>query len=672
MNSVTAYQAYQAYKVISDYDDVRRVSSLASRMGEIAAAGHGQRGLVVAKIAAEMGVSPSTLRRQFDKWRVGGDVAMADKRKIRKGERDNIFYSSFLEYARNAKNDFMCGYRDMLRDIRAGREFPFGTWRDLWARDFPYTAVPAICPANFVPRDFCYNTMMARKNRDAAVAMSTEWSRRGQFAALKYTLPVIRSRVGLHPGEVVQADDVWHNFDVFATGIKGVFNPLEFAFYDVASAFKVVSAMKPRVMVIDPKTGKETRDNLKEFQFRIAVAHLMCDVGFYKGGITLVGERGTTALRETVLQRIAAVPGYGRLFKFQTSGVKNQPAARDVFMGNGGGNPRMKSLCECAHNILHNATAGLLGNHGRDAAHKTENQAAVIRYSEDILEQARRIDADIIPLLQLPILDYSVYQRYFYAIESEVMDRTDHRLEGWQENHLTEYRLSLDAPWRPIRELTDMPQDNATAVSAVISTNPAGLMRQRKMSRREVWAAGLRDLERWPIEYAPAFLDPRDAKDGVVRPDGTIAFTDATYYTGQMKRYVAQYTDRKTGVPTRLSPGARVRFYWIPIGKLSEQIWLTDESDNIVGMCRQLKTAAWADPESIKVAMGQQMKQTAELMAETRSAGAGKAAAQMAAREINRALIEGAKVAKAVPVTYGGAGDAPGDDFLEQMNDLGN
>ena len=45
-----------------------------------------------------------------------------------------------------------------------------------------------------------------------------------------------------------------------------------------------------------------------------------------------------------------------------------ETAATDKGTHETGGKPRMKALCECAHNIMHNATASLLGNHGRDAA----------------------------------------------------------------------------------------------------------------------------------------------------------------------------------------------------------------------------------------------------------------------------------------------------------------
>ena len=650
-----ALTVYQEYRAIANLADREEVVNLSARFAEVAASKNVVETLKL--VSAQEGVPFGTLRRKFYAWRTGGDAALADRRKVARVNAESVFYGDFKEYAARDLNTSRGGYDAMLRDLRRGKSFAFGTWRDCWKRDYPLEAVPSFCPANYVPKGFTYANMMRLQSADASRAMALAWSRQGQFAAIKYTLPVVRSRVGLHVGEVVQSDDVWHNFDVFATGLKGVFNPLEFAFYDVASAFKCMSVMKPRSLVIDPKTGKESRDNLKEMQYRFAVAYMMCCRGFYKGGITLIGERGTTALRDNVLRRIAAVPGYGRLFHFQTSGVKNTPAHKGLFIGNAGGNPRMKSLCECAHNVLHNATASILGNHGRDAAHLHESNAALVKYSTDMIEQARAIDPAIIPLLQLPILEYGVYAQYFYAIEDAVMDRTEHNLEGWQNNVVTEYRLSLDSPWRPIDELKDMAPEEVQAIAAVLARDKDGLMRQRKMSRREVWKSGQKDLEKWPLLDMPAFLDPRDAREGKVRADGTIQFTDAVYYAGQNRQYVAQFTNRRTGVVERLAPGTAVKFFWNPLGELADQIWITaDDGETVLGMCPMLKVARWSDPQSIKVAMGQQQSQIAQLMAETHAAGEMQGVAKSASLAINKAILEAAKVAKQKPLAVKGEG----------------
>lgn len=648
----TELTVYEEYSAIGSLRDRERAVRLSDRFMEISASKAKVEMMKI--IAGQEGMPYGTVRRLYYKFEKGGAAALADRRRSRRSTGENVFYPEFKAYAERDLNTSQGGYDAFLRDIRAGKSFSFGTWRDLFKRDYPFEAVPAICPANYTPRGLTYANMMRLQKADASRGMALAWSRQGQFAALKYTLPVLRSRLGLHVGEIVQSDDVWHNFDVYQAGVKGLFNPLEFAFYDIASGYKAVSVIKPRMLVTDPKTGKEVRDNLKEFQYRMAVAYLMCVQGFYSKGITLIGERGTTALRETVLRRIAAVPGYGKLFHFDTSGVKNTPAHKGLFMGNAGGNPRMKSLCECAHNIMHNATASLLGNHGRDAAHLHESNAALVKYSKAVIEEAQAIDPSIVPLLQLPVLDMQTYLRYFYAIEDVVMDRTDINMEGWENNYLMEYRLSVDSPWRPTDELKDMAPDQAAAVAAVLATDKENLIRQRKMSRREVWKAGQKDLIRWPIEDMPAFLDPRDAREATVQADGTIAFADALYYPGRRMIYVAQYRDREDGVVKRLAPGAKVRFFWNPLGPLADHIWLTDAAgERTVGMCDVLKRASWSDPHSIKVAMGQQQAQIAELMAETRAGHASEGIARLAAEKVNQALIGAAKEAKAKPVTMG-------------------
>lgn len=608
-----------------------------------------------------------------DKKPGSGAVAIADGRKIKRPERDNPFLRDFKTYCENNKNSGGChaAWWAMMADFRSGdKMFSFGTWRNIWSDQHKGEAVPPACPADWIPRGMTYENLMdlytKAKGRDLALL----WNRQGMFAATaKHLAPVIRSRVGLHPGEVYECDDVWHNCDVYAPGIKGVFQPLEFATWDIASAFKVGSLMKPRTIKVDPKTGKEVRDNLKTQQFRFEIAGIMCNTGFYRGGVTIVGEHQTTNLNDRVLARIAAVPGWGELFHWEMSGILNSPAHKGLLMGDGGGNPRRKALCECAHNILHNATAGLLGNRGRDAAHMHESRGAVVRYSEKMIALAERIDHALVPLLQLPILEWKNYLAYFKIIEDDVMDRHDHHLEGWADKEIVKFREDEASQWEPISLLADMSPVREAIVRTKIESDPERLMCKMKMSRREAWATGMKDLVRWPIRDAFCFFDPGDKKRGIpgdqrkatVGQDGTISFVDSVYYPGERKIYLAQYTDRK-GRPHDLRAGDEVWFFWCPT--LPLQIWITDEtgSENY-GMAPALKTAAWADPHSIEVAVGQRQHQIAELMADTRARHAESAVARVAAENVNKALIETAEAARV-------SGPKPtGEGFsLEELN----
>lgn len=681
-NIAQAMAYYAALECVESYTERKRILDLC-RVFELIREENGNGGKILelfAKYQRMYGLKG--LKRKYYVWLEaeeksagGGALALADGRKMKRPERDNPFLRDFMTYCERNKNSGGCraAYDEMLRDFRCGfrfdgQPFAFGSWRDIWRAQHPGEEVPATCPPNWVPRGFTYQMMAAHYSRAKGRDLALAWNRQGMFAATaKHLPPVVRSRVGLHPGEVYQSDDVWHNADVYAAGVKGTFQPLEFATYDVASAFKVGSLMKPRTLKVDPKTGKEVRDNLKTQQFRFEIAGIMCNVGFYKGGVTVVGEHQTTNLNVRVLERIAAVPGWGKLFRWDMSGILDTPAHKGIPMGDGGGNPRRKALCECSHNILHNATAGMPGSRGRDAAHMHESRDAVVKYSERMIALAERLDPALVPFLQLPILEWRHYLAYFRVIEDEVMDRHEHHLEGWAEKEIVEYRLSERDGWLPVSRMLDMSQNEVAATQAIIRQNPGKLMRKRKMSRREAWTAGLKDLVRWPVFDACAFFDPGDRKHGIkgdqrkatVGQDGTITFTDSLYYPGERKIYLAQYRDRN-GTPHNLRAGDEVWFYWCPT--LPLQIWITDEDGNEhYGVAPALKTAAWADPHSIEVAVGQRQHQIAELMADTRARHADSTVARIAAENVNRALMAAAKEASAHGLKADGEGYALDD-----------
>ena len=662
--ALAAMAEYESLECIEDYEERKAIFEMSQICLQIA--GEQKAGAhildVIAKYQRMYGLRG--LKQRYYKWAKHGKMGLADGRKMKRPRETNPFYRDFKTYCDNNKNVCTDAHRAMMRDFRAGKQFSFGTWRDVWRLQRPDVPVPPWCPSEFTPHGMGYAQLDTLYRSDPERKLALLWNRQGMFAASKHLPPVLRSRVGLPVGAVYMSDDVWHNIDVYAQGIKGIFQPLEFATLDVASAFKVGSLMKPRQLVTDPKTGREVRDNLKQQQFRFEVANIMCCTGFHKDGVTWIGEHNTTRLGDRVLARIASVPGWGHLFRWSMSGIMNMPAHKGLPMGDGGGNPRMKALVECYHNIMHNATAGLPGNRGRDAAHMHESQSAVVRYSKHMIAQAERLDPALVPLRQLPILEWKTYLQYFRMIEDEIMDRTDHNLEGWGDRETIDYRLDANSNWLPASMLLDVPPEKVAAIQAVISTDPANLMRKRKLSRREVWAKGRKDLVKWPLFDAPAFLDPGDRKSGAkgdfktatVGQDGTISFTDAMYYPGERKVYLAQYRDRG-GLPHRLCPGDKVNFYWIPLGELANQIWITDEDGcSTLGMAPALKTAAWADPESIKVAMGQREHQIAELMADTRARHAESAVARLAAEGVNRALLAAAKEARSIGAKPSGDG----------------
>lgn len=637
---------YDDYDQIEDFDERERVSRLDARMREISGA-KGNTMRLRAIIAEQEGIPLKTFERMYYAWRDKGVMGLADKRKLRTGGSINLALEDFKRYAENDKNGSKGGYEAFMRAFRGGAAFHFGTWRDIWKLEYRYEAVPEECPPRWLPKGWTYGNLMKLLAKDPGHLMQLAWTRQGQFAASKYTRSVIRSRIdpktgeSLPVGSIYQADDVWHNIMVYAPGSKGLFQPLEFAFYDVASAYKLGSFMKPRTYSYDEKTGLAKANNLNEFQFRTALAFVCIDTGFHKSGVKFILERGTTAIRENVQRRIAGIPYWGRMIHFETSGRMNTPAHKGMFIGNAGGNPRFKALCEGSHNIMHNATASLLGSRGRDAAHYHESANASERYAEGLLAKIDdlKLPEEVLKLLDLPFLTFDQYCQAFSALEDAVMERRDHRLEGWQNNQVQEWRISRDAPWLGVDALAGMSAEELTAIRALIRKDPENLARMENMSRREVWRRGLGDLVRVPEVELPNFMDPRDAKVLKVSAERTIVFTDKDYYPGQRRVYSAQYTDR-LGIPHCLCPGDEVRVYWNPWGNLSEKIWLCDKDDNLLGVSRLVTSAYWGDQEAIRRAAGEKMRDIAQTMAPVRGRHLEEAAEHSAMLDWNRRVME--------------------------------
>ncbi len=662
----TTLKIYQEFDLITDATERARVVHLTARMVEIE--GSAKKCQMMAFVAEQEGLPRKTVERLYYAWRKDGVLALADKRKLRPAEAQNEVLPIFKTYAENDKNTSRGGWHALMRDLRSGKVFPFGTWRDLWAREHPYETVPETCPWLWVPRGWGYQNLMRLMQKDPDRLQKLAWNRQGQFAASKFKLPVLRSRLDLPVGAVYQADDVWHNINVFAKGINGTFQPLEFAFYDVASAYKFGSFMKPRTISYNITDGRAKANNLTEFQFRSAFAYVCCCIGFAPEGVRFCLERGSAAIRPNVQERIRQIPHFGELITIDMSGVQNTPAHKGLLVGNAGGNPRFKSLCEGSHNILHNASASLLGNRGRDAAHMHESHAALIRVSEKTIQKANTLNADLLDRLELGIMSWDKFVTAFHALESEVMERTDHRLEGWVNNEIVEYRdTTAPTGWRTLDYLRELEPETQGAIIAMLKADPQNLIRKRKMSRGEVWRANRKNLVKVPLMEVPQFLDPRDKREGKVGADGLITFHDQVYYPGQEMRYRAQYTDRG-GIPHRLCPGEKVRYYWNPWGELAKMIWLVDESETVLGMCPLFESASWADPHSIEIAAGQQIRQIAEAKRDMAGRHAGEAAEKMAQELWNKAVL---KTAQDTPVLVREAIHA--DDpiaFLEQMNNL--
>lgn len=596
---------YDGLCAIASMEARRNASDWRDIMLEIASAPKDQRVRLMVQIANQTGRGFGTIRNKFYDYEKRGESALIDRRRMKQMTAVNPWLECYMTYVENDLNTSANGYRQMMDDFRSGKPMigSIGTWREVWAREKGYP-IPAECPLDWTPHGATYANLQMIAKSSPNYHFNIATNRRGRKAASKFLLPVLTSRVGLPVGAKVEYDDVWHNTDIML-GAK-VCQPLEFAGYDVASGYKCSSIIKPRFERADG-----VRDNLKEQQFRFLFAYDHIVRGFHKGGIEDIVEHGTTAIREKVEKQVKAIPGMGQLITIRRSGILSEQVHAGLFIGNGGGNFKMKALCEGAHNILHNRTAALVGSRGRDAEHLHESQAALVKYEERLMAAAQTLPPEFALKLEAGLLTFDEYHAAFRQIESRLMDDPEHRLEGWDGNVVAEYRLNERAndwrPWAEVEKLMQGDQDErleAFAIAKLVGRN-AALKRVRPMSRREVWLAGQEDLVRVDDWYFPCFMDAE--KDGIeltVRANGLMGFRNELFYGRDEMLYRAVIKNR-AGWQQSMSPTMKMLALFNPL--MPEKIWLIDKGDgHTLGTCALYNRAPAYDRHAIEIAMGDQ------------------------------------------------------------------
>ena len=609
----TALELYESIGHITDPAERERNDIRAEACQRIGAAGRGATVAAITREARALGIGFGTMKRLYYAWDAGGAVAIADKRKAPVATLGNLWLQIYMRYCENDKNTAKNAWGVMMRDFRSGTVdgsagtyaevfSGVGTWREAWARENPFETVPANYPCGWVPNGATYQNLQKATNKNPDKLFAIAASRQGRKAAHRFLVEVLKSRVGVPVGAIRQWDDVWHNFDVRLPGSAEVAQPLEFAGYDVASAYKCDSVMKPRFTRADGK-----RDNLKEQTFRFAFGASHCITGFHKDGITDIVELGTAAIRENVRRQVKLIPHYGSLIDFANSGVLSEQVHAGLFIGGGAGNFRMKPLVEVSHNLLHNRTAHMLGNRGRDADHMHESRNALVKYEERLMAAAAKLPSDVAAMIEYGLASFEEYTAAFRLIEREFMADPVHRLEGWDGNQIQEYSVAAnpsDGDWHPARELLDKTPEDARAIAAFLQAHPQ-CVRQRYLSRYEVWMSGKADLIRVPLMEMPAFLDERDMIELTVRDNGTIDFANGYFYGRDKMIYRADAVRTPAGYSARLAPRQKVLVKYNPFAP--EQVWIINrENGSTVGMAMLQERAPMMDKTAIEAALGVQ------------------------------------------------------------------
>lgn len=624
------------------------------------------RGLRLAEAARKMGVPVKTARNKFDALRREGWRGLLDKRQraaaAKMADMDCADRVAFANWIKGLAEN----YGGNLRHARRAAIAIWKQARTSGAAIPGYTAWPLPGPSGF-PLGWSYGNL-------AKLAKLTTYERAvsgvGRAAARKHAPMVVRTRVGLHVGEVKMADDVWHDVDCHQLGStqRQFVRYMELAILDVFSAHKETWGGKFRLK--DEATGK--RVNLRESDMRFLVAHDFCNVGFWPERCLFFVEHGTAAVGDRVAEILHR---YSRgAIQVLTGGIQDKPALLGAYGGRQGGNPRLKAAIESSHRLSHFAAKWLPGQTGGDSRNNLPEdhhgrERAFNELCRAIDKAAASMPAErlqwVVNELSAPVMAASSYAQIVDEFYHIIANYTDHELEGWEEAGLiiSGFRPSIQSmDFFPYAAIAELPPHEAQAVNAILRANPA-LNISRRMSRLEAFNRERRQLRRLPVQAFVEIVGPDLAVERKVR-NHAITFEDAEVRRGHVFRFPAIAVDPH-GREILLKDGETYNTILNPFDP--SRLCVLDARFAIVGVLSEQIVVSHADMEAAHVAMGQAAHAEAVAMLPYRMRHADREGEAKRAKARNDELLSGMVMTPEERAVRDRAHDAANDGDMDAL-----
>jgi hypothetical protein len=323
----------------------------------------------------------------------------------------------------------------------------------------------------------------------------------GPKAASNLGPQLLTTRVGLVPGQYIILDDSWNDFKVVAQG--QTCRLLSFHALDLASGCNLMRGYKPAL-----KDEHEVEERLREQEMLFLLVTLFTTIGYRRAGTTLICERSTATVRQREEELFQT---FGLPIKVERGPRGGGPGVAGLFTGPGGGNPRWKAPLESWFNLLRNRTASVIEFPSQTGSNSRLNMPEGLPGLEKdihaLILAAKALPPEQAQLLQLGMLPLHDAISKLDAITELINCRNDHNLEGWRAagHCVCECRLGSMAPWFPAQRLLELQNDQAIAISQLVSADPS-LKRMRPLSNREVFDAGAGAFVKMPIHVAAIIL----------------------------------------------------------------------------------------------------------------------------------------------------------------------
>lgn len=530
------------------------------------------------------GWSAARIRAKFYAWKDAGEDwrTLVDWAKVPRvvSLDDAALGNAYKAFVERNQRSARRGHAALLTALRSGQLIEgVGTWRDVWAKQYPRVPVPEMCPADWTPRGWVYETLQRRwplTSHEKAAA------RTGAVAADQFVPPVHSTRAGMRFAAEYQFDDMWDDVLVSVPGVnKRLVRPLQYRCIDRATTHLVSYGMKPQVLRDD-----DSREGLGKALFKATICDVLCNVGFSPEGTVFVIEHGTASLSEDECEAVTRATG-GKV-TFRRSDVKGRQIVDGAFPGQGHGNFKAKALLESLHRLPHFGAAALPGQTGgssRDG--KPEQLYGLERYANRLLAAYERIP----PAIRNQVswggaLPFALYRTFMYELYETIDGRTDHRIEGWEENGWIREMWSFDGvtDWRPAEAIAQLHESAREAARLMLRT--PGHHKGVRLSPREAW-----DLNRHRLVTVPAwalvdFLGEDCYRTVRVGPKHLMEFQDRDLFgTAQTMRYMSLCV-QPDGTGAWLREGAEYGLYALPHDP-TKAVVVDAVRRNVLGMVAQ-------------------------------------------------------------------------------------
>ncbi len=585
------------------------------------------------KLAGQRGYSEKSLQRYYYALREGADwTVFVPKQALAKASGSGRglppeFVEFWHGWCIENKRKIQPAYRALKRYWEHGGEVPgYGTWRDWWRQE-KESAPPEIqgwCPP--LPEGWSYQNLFKHRPSDAVMAVA----RRGRKELSKHRPLVLKTRAGMLPGQIYMFDDVWWD-NRCRYGSKDV-RPLELGCMDVASAYQFAWGMRPLM----ENDWSKKKSSIKESEMRFLLASVLTQTGFHPGGVKLIVERGTAAIREELARLLHDLSG--GLIQVDSGGLEGN-AFLDQFRGQSSGNSRFKALKESLHNPLHNEAGALPGQMGKDYQHAPEQLYGLQHYNKQLMLAASQLPKRYAEALIFPIVGWEEFMQAATELYARMHDRTDHNLEGWEANGNTDmqWRLGEAFPWQSRSDYMKVPLEQRAAIDALIAA--PGNNRQIKLSPKQVWQRGAAKLNRLPSWTTALILGDQHQQEQLVQKNHCFVIRDRSVSQDAMV-FPALLTT-KEGEERLLPAGERYAVCFNPFAP--NELIVSDAKGSILGTVARDKRSSYLDTEALKKASGQASKIENKLLGEYAKAARKELKAKKKMHENNAAVLAAAK-----------------------------